>query len=63
VGDRFEYTDARLTDLIKRLGDFIKRLGNPSALLVLTYPWLFKVIDTVVISTKQPLEASIILKR
>jgi hypothetical protein len=44
VGDRFEYTDARLLDLIERMGDFLKRMGTPAALLAVTYPWIFKVL-------------------
>ncbi len=43
VGDRFEYSDARLLNLIKRMGEFLKRIGNPAALLALTFPWIFNV--------------------
>jgi hypothetical protein len=42
VGDRFEYTDARLLDIVQRMGEFLSKIGNPSALLAITLPWLFK---------------------
>ena len=42
VGDRFEYTDPQLLDIIKRMGMFLQRIGNPASLLAITYPWVFK---------------------
>jgi Cytochrome P450 len=42
VGDRFEYTDPCLLDIVKRMADAISRLGSPSAVLAITQPWLFK---------------------
>jgi Cytochrome P450 len=42
VGDRFEYTDPQLMDIIKRFGIFLQNLGNPAAVLAVTFPWIFK---------------------
>ena len=42
VGDRFEYTDPQLLDIIERLGLFAQRLGSAVTLLALTHPWIFK---------------------
>jgi hypothetical protein len=43
VGERFEYSDPRLLDMIRRMGEFFERFGNPASLLALTQPWIFKV--------------------
>ncbi len=42
VGDRFEYTDPQLLDIIHRMGEFFKKLGNPAAFLALAFPWIFQ---------------------
>jgi hypothetical protein len=42
VGERLEYTDPRLLDIVHRMGVFMQKLGNPVAMLVMTIPWLFK---------------------
>ena len=43
VGDRFEYTDPQLLDLIRRMGLFLQKLASPATLIALTQPWIFKV--------------------
>ena len=43
VGDRFEYTDPQLLDLIRRMGLFFQKLASPATLIALTQPWIFKV--------------------
>ena len=42
VGERFDYDDPQLNDLIQRLGDLIRRSHGPAALLMLTQPWIFR---------------------
>jgi len=42
VGQRFDYDDPKLMSIIERLTNWFKRVANPSAILVLVYPWFFK---------------------
>jgi hypothetical protein len=42
VGDRLEYTDPRLLDIVHRIGVFLQKLANPVGVLAVTVPWLFK---------------------
>jgi len=46
VGESFEYTDPKLEKLLNDLGEFARRFGSPSTVLVLNYPWLFKIFPT-----------------
>ena len=42
VGDRLEYTDPQLLNIVQRMGEFLSKLGNPATVLALTQPWVFK---------------------
>jgi cytochrome P450 family 2 subfamily F len=41
VGERFEYDDPKLVDIIQRLDELFKRSTGPSVLFMLTQPWIF----------------------
>lgn len=42
MGDRFEYSDPRLQDILERLGQLGRKSCSPAAFLGITHPWLFR---------------------
>ena len=44
VGERFEYDNPRLKDLISRLTEVFQLFGNPTQGLLMSYPWLEKIL-------------------
>jgi hypothetical protein len=46
VGERFDYDDPQLVDIIERMGDLLKRSHGPASLISLTQPWLFKLFPS-----------------
>ena len=46
VGERFEYDDPKLVSIITRLTEFSKRLGRPENLLVICFPFIFKLFPS-----------------
>ena len=53
VGERFDYDDPQLKDLIQRLGDLIRRSHGPAALLMLTQPWIFRLFPAFLVAAKR----------
>ena len=46
VGERFEYDNPRLLSIVERLTEAFEIFGNPSHALLISYPWLAKIIPS-----------------
>jgi len=46
VGERFEYDDPELVSIITRLTELFKRVGRPENVLVICFPFIFKLFPT-----------------
>ena len=46
AGERFEYDDPRLVDIVARVIETVRILGNPNQFLLYAYPWIAEIFPS-----------------